>query len=89
MGAIVDLGLSEGDAPVLSEAIRRGGVAVSVKFPEESRAAAMAALDSAPTRSLEDRRIGYEVEGWRAGETEGEREMRLRATRPIDLPVGF
>ena len=89
VGAIVDLGLSEEDAPVFSEAIRRGGVAVSVKFPEESRAAVVAALDSAPTRSLDDRRLGYEAEGWRSEETEEEREMRLRATRPMDPPIGF
>ncbi len=89
VGAIVDLGLSEADAPVFSEAIRRGGVAVSVKFPEESRNAVVTALDNAQTRSLDDRRVGYEAEGWRSEETEEEREMRLRATRPIDPPIGF
>ncbi len=89
VGAIVDLGLSESDAPVFSEAIRRGGVAVSVRFPEESRSAVMTALDNTPTRSLDDRRIGYEAEGWRSEETEEERQIRLRATRPLDPPMGF
>ncbi|MFC3181102.1 hypothetical protein [Cypionkella sinensis] len=89
VGAIVDLGLSEEDTPVFSEAIRRGGVAVSVRFPEEHRNAVVTALDNTPTRSLEDRRIGYEAEGWRSEETEEERLIRLRATRPIDPPIGF
>ncbi len=89
VGALVDLGLSEADAPVFSEAIRRGGVAVSVKFPEEHRNAVVTALDRAPTRSLDDRRIGYEAEGWHSEETEEERQIRVRATRPIDPPAGF
>ncbi len=89
VGAIVDLGLPEEDAPVFSEAIRRGGVAVSVRFPEEHRNAVVTALDNTPSRSLEDRRIGYEAEGWRSEETEEERLIRLRATRPIEPPMGF
>lgn len=89
VGAIVDLGLSEEDAPVFSEAIRRGGVAVSVRFPEEHRNAVVTALDNTPSRSLEDRRIGYEAEGWRSEETEEERLARLRATRPLEPPMGF
>lgn len=89
VGALVDLGLSEEDAPVFSEAIRRGGVAVSVRFPEEDRSAVVTALDTTLTRSLEDRRIGYEAEGWHSMETEEERRIRLDATRPSKSPISL
>ncbi|MDZ4392118.1 hypothetical protein, partial [Cypionkella sp.] len=65
VGAIVDLGLSEEDTPVFSEAMRRGSVAVSVQFPESSRSAVEDALNTIPTASLMDRRTRYEQEGWR------------------------
>lgn len=65
VGAIVDLGFSDEDLPVFSEAMRRGSVAVSVRFPESSRLEVEAALDAVSTTSLRDRRSLYEQDGWR------------------------
>jgi hypothetical protein len=89
IGAIADIGIPDEYAPVFSEAIRRGGVAVSVQFPETARADVEAALDRVSTLPLADRRSGYESEGWRYDETPTEREARLRGTAPLDpaLPI--
>lgn len=65
VGAIVDLGLSDEETPVFSEAMRRGSVAVSVQFPESARADVEGALDTVLTGSLADRRSLYEQDGWR------------------------
>ena len=64
VGAIVDLGLSDEETPVFSEAMRRGGYAVSVQFPESARYDVERALDTVLTTSLMDRRTRYEQEGW-------------------------
>lgn len=37
IGALTDLGISDEDAPVFDEAMRRGNVALTVRFPEELR----------------------------------------------------
>ena len=65
VGAIVDLGLSEDEAPIFSEAMRRGSVAVSVQFPENARSDVEGALNTVRTTSLSDRRANYERDGWR------------------------
>lgn len=69
IGALADLGIDEADAPVYSEAVRRGGVLVTARFPEEHRIAVEAALGNGSDRSLHDRRRAYEAEGWRADQT--------------------
>jgi hypothetical protein len=69
--------------------VEQARVAVSVKFLEEYGNSVETALDNTPTTSLDDRRIGYEAEVWRSVETEEERQIRLRATRPLDPPNGF
>lgn len=84
LGAIADIGLSPEEAPVFSEAIRRGGVGVSVRFPEENRVEVEQALGGVPTTSYTDLRQRYESEGWRADETDAEREARLRDQLPPD-----
>lgn len=84
VGAIVDLGLSDEELPVFSEAIRRGSVAVSVKCSESDRPAVEAALDEFSPPSLIDRRAEYEAEGWRSFESAEEREARLRGDPPIN-----
>lgn len=82
IGALTDLGIPEEEAPVYSEAIRRGGVMVSARFPEERRASVEAALSSGTTAAVSDLRSRYETEGWRVDETEEERQARLMNTRP-------
>ena len=84
IGALADIGVPDEYAPVFSEAIRRGGVAVSVQCPESDREAVEAALDRVSTLPLSERRTAYEAEGWRYDETAAEREARLGVTSPLN-----
>lgn len=78
VGALADIGVSETDAPVFDEALRRGNVALTVRFPEERRADIVSALDIVPTASFDDLRTNYEREGWQYDEAEARRQERLR-----------
>lgn len=80
VGALTDIGIDEDDAPVYSEAFRRGKVALSVRFPENARLEVEAALARVSDYSLPDLRQRYESDGWRHDETEAEREARIRDT---------
>ncbi len=84
VGALVDLGIDEEDAPVYTEAFRRGNVALSVRFPEEARMAVNTALSRVPEQKLPDLRRRYEDDGWRHDETDAERQARV--TRTTTLP---
>jgi hypothetical protein len=66
VGALTDIGVSEADAPVYSEAVRRGGMLVSVRFPEGYRTQVEQALDQVPAQKTDRLRETYETEGWRA-----------------------
>lgn len=82
IGALADLGISEADAPVYSEALRRGGVMVSVRTPDEHRIAvenALAVVSAAEVAALRDH---YESDGWSVTETEEQRAERLRRSPP-------
>ena len=68
IGALADLGIDEADAPIYSEAVRRGGVLVTARFPEEHRYAVETALGG-PRGGIDERRRAYESEGWRADQT--------------------
>ncbi|MDR5653537.1 hypothetical protein [Ruixingdingia sedimenti] len=65
VGAIADVGIAEEDAALYGEAFRRGGVAVSVRFPDAFRAAVEDTLATTPARPPADLRRAYEAEGWR------------------------
>lgn len=65
IGAFVDLGIPEGDVPLYAETFRRGGVALSVRFPEEHRPAVEDTLAATAPSTLPDLRRRYEAEGWR------------------------
>jgi hypothetical protein len=82
VGALTDIGISEEDAPVYSEAVRRGGMLVSVRFPDERRAAVENALDGVPSMELEERRNAYEADGWR-GQTDDDRRRRMTDLPPL------
>lgn len=82
IGALADLGISEDDAPIYSEALRRGGVMVSVRADDADLPAVEQALSSITPYDLTALRNRYEAEGWRADETDAEREARLRDTPP-------
>lgn len=83
VGALADIGVSEADAPVFDEALRRGNVAVTVLFPEERRADVVSALDIVPTVDFTDLRTRYEAEGWQYDEAETRRQERLRNIKNI------
>ncbi len=78
VGALVDLGIDDDEAPVYSEAFRRGKVGLTVRFPESARTAVEAALARVQDHSLMDLRHRYEGDGWRVDETDAEREARIR-----------
>lgn len=86
LGAIADIGLSDDDAPVFSEAMRRGNVGLTVLFPEEHRGAVEAALGGTPIRSYEELRASYEAEGWRHDETPEERAARIQREQEALVP---
>lgn len=82
IGALADLGIPEEDAPLYGEALRRGGVLVSVRTPDEHRVAVENALSVVAAAEVAELRSRYEGEGWHAAETEEERAERLRRTPP-------
>lgn len=77
VGALVDVGIDDDDAPVYSEAFRRGQVALSIRFPEDARMAVQSALSRVPDHDVADLRRRYEDDGWRHDETDAEREARM------------
>lgn len=86
IGALADIGISEADAPVFHEAMQRGNVALTVRFPEERRAEVTAALAKVPEVGIGDLRSRFEGGGWRYDEAEAERQARLRDHDPSRLP---
>ncbi|GEK69967.1 hypothetical protein PDE01_34870 [Paracoccus denitrificans] len=65
IGAFVDLGIPADDVPLYAETFRRGGVALSVRFPEEHRTVVEDTLAATAPFALPDLRRRYEAEGWR------------------------
>ena len=84
LGAVVDLGVREEDLPVYSESFRRGGIGVSVQFPESARMEVEQALNRAKPVDLTELRDTFESDGWRAEETDADRTARLNrgSTQP-------
>ncbi|MDQ2066989.1 hypothetical protein Q9295_11430 [Xinfangfangia sp. CPCC 101601] len=78
IGALADIGVSEEEAPVFHEAMRRGSVALTVRFPDAHRPQIEAALDQVATANFSELRSRYEAEGWRHDQAEAERQARLR-----------
>ena len=77
LGAVVDLGVREEDMPIYSESFRRGGVGVSVQFPETARMEVEQALNRVTATDLTELRDTFEADGWRANETDAERSARV------------
>jgi uncharacterized membrane protein len=78
VGALTEIGVSDEDAPIFHEAMRRGSVALTVRFPESHRGAVEAALDRVSTAGLDDLRTRYEADGWRYDQAEIDWRARLR-----------
>jgi uncharacterized membrane protein len=64
IGALTDYGISEQDAHVYSEAVRRGSSLVTVKTDEARAAQAEAVLNRHKPVDLEHRRQAYVSSGW-------------------------
>ena len=87
ISALVDAGVSETDAHVYSESVRRGGTLLTVRTSASNASTAEAALDRYNPVDLRKRRSDYEAEGWRAFDPnapeydldESERESRRRS----------
>jgi len=69
IGAVADMGIAEADVPVYSEAVRRGAILVTARFPEQHRDAVELALGGGSGNDIDQRRRDYEAEGWRADQS--------------------
>lgn len=86
VGALADIGISDSDAPIFHEAMRRGNVALTVRFPEERRAEVTAALDRVPAVGFRDLRSRFEDDGWLYDTAEAEHQERLRNPGSTRIP---
>ena len=66
LGALMDCGVSEEDAHVYSEGVRRGGTLVTVRAPDDRVALAHDILNQHHPVDIPARRRSYNEEGWRA-----------------------
>lgn len=64
VGALTNAGVSEDEAHVYAEGVRRGGTLVSAKVPEEKVALAEAALVDMPSVDVATRGRAYRENGW-------------------------
>lgn len=63
VGALTQAGLSEEEAPLYAEGVRRGGTLVSARVPEADRARYEAILNQSSV-NLTDRRTAWQKAGW-------------------------
>jgi hypothetical protein len=66
IGALTDSGVSEQDANVYAEGIRRGGTLVTARVSDELASTARQILEQSTAVDLASRRQDYESEGWTA-----------------------
>jgi hypothetical protein len=64
IGALTNAGVSQEEADVYAESVRRGATLVSAKVPDERLAAAEAAVNAIPHVDLAARRQLYRDSGW-------------------------
>ena len=64
IGALVDAGVTEEDAHVYSEAVRRGATMVTVRASDEASARVEAVMDNETPINPEMRRLEYRKSGW-------------------------
>jgi len=69
VGALTNSGVSEEEAHVYAEGVRRGGTLVSAKVGDEKAAAAEAAIDALPYVDVAARGALYRESGWKGFET--------------------
>jgi hypothetical protein len=64
VGALTNAGVSEEEAHVYAEAVRRGGALISVKVADEKLAQATAVLNASPHVDVVERGATYRAAGW-------------------------
>ena len=65
MSALVEYGVSEEEAPVYAETVRRGGTLVSVRADESKADQAEAIMRKYNPIDMQERGRSYREEGWR------------------------
>jgi hypothetical protein len=89
VGALTHAGVSQEEADVYAEAVRRGGTLVSAKVADDKIAAAETALGETPYVDVTQRGAAYRAAGWTGfdpaaapySETEVEKERELHPVR--------
>jgi hypothetical protein len=87
VGALTQAGVSEEEAPLYAEGVRRGGTMVSARLPDGDRARYEAILDQSAV-NLRDRSAAWQKSGWKSydpaaqpyGADEVRRERQLYGT---------
>jgi len=77
LGALTEAGVSERDAHVYAEGVRRGGTLVTARVDDSKADAAAAVLRETHSVDLELRRADYERGGWTRFDPDGPIEPRL------------
>jgi hypothetical protein len=65
LGALTEAGVSEDDAQVYAEGVRRGGTLLTVRVPDADRARIEAILDRSAV-NIRERGMAYRKSGWRS-----------------------
>jgi len=65
LGALTEAGISEEDAHVYAEGVRRGGTLLTVRVPDGERLRTQAILDRSAV-DISDRRTAYRKSGWKS-----------------------
>jgi hypothetical protein len=76
VGSLINSGVSEADAHVYAEGVRRGGSLVTVRAPDELAPEAIRILDSFGPIDPGTRRVEYQREGW----TQFDEKAPMRST---------
>jgi hypothetical protein len=69
VGALSQAGVSDDEAPVYAEGLRRGGTLVTARVPDGDRARVEAVLDRSAVR-ITDRAAAYRKQGWKTFDPE-------------------
>lgn len=72
VGALTDSGVSETDAHVFAEGVRRGGTLVTAKVGDELVPEAERILGQTKSVNLEQRRGEYQADGWTGFDADAE-----------------
>ncbi|MDB5414030.1 MAG: hypothetical protein JWR10_2365 [Rubritepida sp.] len=82
VGSLTGLGVSEHEAPVYAEGMRRGGSMVTLRVDDTREAAALAVLDRHSPVDIASREADYRAGGWTKFDDDGAAEVnRINTSR--------